>query len=288
MPIGLKYMLLSAMGFALMALCVKLSFNAGIPVMEIVAFRAAVSLVLSWLDIKRKRLNVFGAHKRLLIARGGVGAVALMAVYYAVATLPLAEATMLQYLHPAFVAILALFFLGERVHSGTFWCVLLGFIGLLCVVQPGAAFDDSLPLFNVFIALLGAFGSAVAYVLVRKLSALEDSSVIIFYFPLIALPLSVLVAGHSFVLPGEPSTWLLLVLVGVFTQVGQIGLTKAMQTEPAARATAFSYLQVVFAIILGWMFFGELPDFLTALGALLIMLGALMNVLMKPGASKAR
>jgi drug/metabolite transporter (DMT)-like permease len=284
LSIGMRYMVISALGFSFMALCVKLSFNAGIPVLQIVAARALVSLVLSYLDVHRKGISIVGTHQKLLFMRGVVGAFALMCVYYAVATLPLAEAMVLQYMHPMFTALLALIFLKERIHSGIVWCVSLSLVGLLCVAKPlgflGAE-QAALPALSVGLALLGAFGSAVAYVLVRKLSNLEDSSVIIFYFPLIALPVSLLGLGGDLVMP-TGLTWLWLLLVGVFTQVGQVGLTKGMQTETAARATAFSYLQVLFSVLLGWFVFSEMPDVFVLLGALLILVGALLNILIKP------
>lgn len=292
-PVGLRYMLLSAFGFAAMAVCVKLVFADGIPVLEIVVARSLVSLVLSYLDIRRKRLPLFGTHKGLLLARGVVGALALMAVYTAITTLPLAEATILQYLHPMFVAVLALLFLGERFNVGVVACVVLSFSGLVLVAEPAwihslllsgsteRMFDETarLNIFGVFIAVLGAFGSAIAYVLVRKLSGLEDSSVIILYFPMVALPMSVVLLGSDFVWPSSVSTWVLLFLVGVFTQIGQIGLTKAMQTETAARATGFSYVQVLFAVMFGYVFFGEMPSALALLGTVMIMGGAMINLL---------
>ncbi|MCV5977843.1 hypothetical protein OFO29_36460, partial [Escherichia coli] len=88
--------------------------------------------------------------------------------------------------------------------------------------------------------ILGSFGSSIAYVIVRKLSQTEDSSVIIFYFPLVALPTSILFMGDNFVMPDLYLTCM-LVLVGVFTQIGQLGLTKAMQTQQAGKASAYSY-----------------------------------------------
>ena len=297
-PIGLRYMLLSAFGFAAMAVCVKLAFARGIPVLEIVVARSLVSVLLSYLDIRRKRLPVFGTHKGLLMARGVVGAVALMAVYYAITVLPLAEATIIQYLHPMFVAVLALLFLGERFNLGVVACVVLSFAGLILVAEPawlrvwlvgqetGQNVDTKLDLFGVGVAVLGAFGSAVAYVLVRKLSALEDSSVIILYFPMIALPLSLILLGSDFVWPTEWITWLLLLLVGIFTQLGQVGLTMAMQTETAARATGFSYVQVLFAVIFGFLFFQEIPGSSALLGTLLIMSGALINLFYRSKAER--
>ncbi len=276
-------MIFSAFGFAVMGMCVKLVGQDGIPVLEIVAARSLVSLILSYASIRQKRLAMFGCRKDLLIARGVVGALTLVCVYYSVTTLPLAEATVLQYLHPTFTAILAVIFLKERLHSSVIVCIILSSIGLVVIAQPAFLFGGSQQTFSYFsisIALLGAFGSAVAYVLVRKLTETDDPAVIIIYFPLIALPFSLLLLGNDFVMP----TWEqagLLILVGVFTQAGQLGLTKAMQTETASKATAFSYLQIIFSAVLGWLVFSEIPVFWTWVGGGLIVTGALINMFAK-------
>ncbi|MFT7680684.1 MAG: drug/metabolite transporter (DMT)-like permease [Moritella dasanensis] len=278
-PVGVRFMLMSALAFAIMTACVKLVSTHGIPVFEIVAVRAIVSLIISYVDVRRKRISVWGNNKKLLIARGAVGSVALICVYFAVTTLPLAEATILQYLHPVFTAILALVFLKERIQRSTIVCIVFCIVGLLFIVSPNMALSGAteLPLFSVFVALMGALGSAIAYVIVKRLSSTEDSSVIIFYFPLIALPLSVFLLGNNFVMPYVEAL-VLLILIGIFTQIGQVGLTKAMQTEVASKATAYSYVQVVFSIIFGWLLFSEIPSLWTWVGGGLIILGALINV----------
>lgn len=278
-PIGVRFMVLSAFGFALMSATVKLVSLHGIPVFEIVAARALVSLVISYLDVKRKGISVWGNNKPLLFARGAVGTMALMCVYYSVTTLPLAEATIFQYIHPVFTALLAVFFLKERIQSSTFICIALCLLGVYVMVRPetGPDAEHALPMFSVMIAILGAFGSSIAYVIVRKLSQTEDSSVIIFYFPLVALPASILLIGDQFVMPDLYLT-MMLVLVGVFTQIGQLGLTKAMQTQEAGKASAYSYVQIIFSVVLGIVFFGELPSAWTYLGGALIVTGALINV----------
>ncbi|WP_418103329.1 DMT family transporter [Vibrio harveyi] len=278
-PIGVRFMVLSAFGFALMSATVKHVSLHGIPVFEIVAARALVSLVISYLDVKRKGISVWGNNKPLLFARGAVGTMALMCVYYSVTTLPLAEATIFQYIHPVFTALLAVFFLKERIQFSTFICIALCLLGVYVMVQPetGPDAEHALPMFSVMIAILGAFGSSIAYVIVRKLSQTEDSSVIIFYFPLVALPASILLIGDQFIMPDLYLT-MMLVLVGVFTQIGQLGLTKAMQTQEAGKASAYSYVQIIFSVVLGIVFFGELPAAWTYLGGALIVAGALINV----------
>ncbi|EOS8332852.1 DMT family transporter [Vibrio vulnificus] len=278
-PLGVRYMILSALGFALMSASVKYVSVHGIPLFEIVAARALVSLIISYLDVKRKGISVWGNNKRWLFARGAVGTMALMCVYYAVTALPLAEATILQYVHPVFTALLAVLFLKERVQPATLACIVLCLLGVFTMVYP--SFDASgvseLPMLSVGIALLGAFGSSIAYVIVRKLSRTEDSSVIIFYFPLVALPVSAMLIGDDFVVP-DVALILVLILVGIFTQIGQFGLTKAMQTQTAGNASAYSYVQIVFSALLGVVLFNEVPSIWTLLGGSLIVIGALINV----------
>lgn len=278
-PLGVRYMILSALGFALMSASVKYVSVHGIPLFEIVAARALVSLIISYLDVKRKGISVWGNNKRWLFARGAVGTMALMCVYYAVTALPLAEATILQYVHPVFTALLAVLFLKERVQPATLACIMLCLLGVFTMVYP--SFDASgvgeLPMLSVGIALLGAFGSSIAYVIVRKLSRTEDSSVIIFYFPLVALPVSAMLIGDDFVVP-DVALILVLILVGIFTQIGQFGLTKAMQTQTAGNASAYSYVQIVFSALLGVVLFNEVPSIWTLLGGSLIVTGALINV----------
>jgi drug/metabolite transporter (DMT)-like permease len=170
-------------------------------------------------------------------------------------------------------------FLHERIRKSTVICIVLSIAGLLFIVGSEALTTgpSHLPLYSVFIALVGAAGSSVAYVIVRQLSRTEDSSVIIFYFPMIALPLSLVLLGRDFVMPSF-NILILLILVGVFTQAGQVGLTKAMQTLNAGVASAYSYIQVVFSVLLGWLVFSEIPVLTTWIGGSLIISGALINV----------
>ena len=276
------YMLISALGFSLMAACVKEVSGLGIPVLEIVAVRSIVSAIISYADIKRKKIPLFGHNKPLLIARGTVGTFALVCVYYAVITLPLAEATVLQYLHPVFTAVLALFFLKEIIQRSTVLCIIISLLGLFVIIQPNLQIDNGVhyPWFSIAAGVLGAFGSAVAYVIVKKLTKTDDSSVIIFYFPLVALPISTIMLGNDFVMPSLTALGI-LILVGIFTQVGQVGLTKALHCADANKATAYAYVQVLFSVFIGWAYFSEVPVLTTIIGGGLIMVGALINVLWK-------
>lgn len=282
-PLGARYMMLSALAFSVMSLFVKEVGGQDIPILEIVTFRSIISLVVSYLALKRRGIAPLGNQKALLFARGLVGFVALNCVFYGITHLPLAEATVLQYLHPMFTAVLALFFLKEHPTRGTLVCILLSFVGLLLIVRPGVLSSTDVGSFEslaILLAVVGAFGSACAYVLVRKLSNSEHPLVIVLYFPLISLPASIILLWDDFVMP-EGVTWLYLLAIGVATQVGQVALTKAMQTETASRATSFAYMQIVFAIALGIIFYQEVPGVGTLLGAGFIIAGAYYNVTRK-------
>lgn len=279
-PLSVRFILFSALGFSLMSAFVKLVYSYGIPVFEIIAGRAIVSLVISYVDVKRKGIPVWGKRKGLLFARGFIGTLALLCVYYAVSTLPLALATILQYINPVFIAVIAFIFLRERLSRATILCIILSLTGLIVIVSPNLSFSAAtdVPLISIGIALLGALGSSIAYTIVKRLSNVEDSSVIIFYFPLIALPVSAVLMLHSFVLP-DLKTLFFMILVGIFTQMGQVGITKAMQTESASKASAYSYIQVIFAMLLGWAMFNNIPTLWTLAGGVLIIGGAIINLL---------
>lgn len=282
-PVSVWYMLLSALGFSLMGACVKTASGYGIPVLEIVAARAIVSVIISYADIRRKKLSVWGNNKPWLLARGVVGACALIMVYYAVTTLPLAEATILQYLHPVFTAVFAFLFLKESIQRSTVSCILLSLVGLAIMLEPNYQNADVMHYswLSIGAAMLGALGSALAYVIVKKLTRTEDSSVIIFYFPMVCIPISVFLLGRDFVMPPDATAFGVLVLVGIFTQIGQIGLTKALHSADANKATAYAYVQVIFSVFIGWICFGEMPLLTTIIGGGCIMAGALINVLWK-------
>lgn len=275
---GPQFMLLSALGFAVMGALVKVAGAAGVPLLQIIFVRALISLLLSLGDTWRLGLNPFGTHRALLLMRGIVGFLALSCVYYAMLHLPYAEATVLQYLHPIFTAALALMFLGEIPAKGTIICVLFSIAGLLVFLSPALSPDDlaALPLMAVLAGVAGAFGSGVAYTIVRKLAGHEHPAVIVIYFPLVCLPATLLLGGSEFVLP-DLFTLVVLLGVGVFTQLGQVALTYAMAVDTASRATSLSYVQIIFAAVLGVIFFGEIPSLTTYLAAALILLGALIN-----------
>ena len=274
---GPRYMLLSALAFALMGAMVKIASAEGLPLLQIIFVRAIISVLLCLIAIRRSGSNPLGRQRGLLLARGVVGFLALTGVFYAFINLPYAQATVLQYLHPVFTAGLAFWFLAERPTPATLICIALSILGLGCVVYPYIeSTSAAMPMTAVLAGLAGAFGSGVAYTLVRKLAATEHPSVIVLYFPMVCVPATLLLGASDFHWPNQIG-WLALLGVGCFTQLGQISLTKAMQTDSASKATSLSYLQIVFAAVLGWFVFDEIPATATLIGATFILLGALIS-----------
>ena len=276
-------MLISALGFALMSALVKEAGQLGIPLLQIIFVRAVISVVLSLVDIHRAGVHPLGHRRALLFGRGLSGFLALTGVFYALLHLSMAQATILQYLHPVFTALLAFVFLAERPTAATLICIALSLLGLMCMLMPYWASGASAPasLWPIMAGLAGALGSGIAYTLVRKLVATEHPSVIVLYFPLVCVPGTLLLGGAHFVWPTATGWWVLLG-VGCFTQVGQLALTKAMQLDAASRVTSLSYIQIVYAALLGWILFGEIPSGTTLTGASLILLGAAVSAKLQP------
>ena len=266
----------AAFTFSLMALCVKLAGQT-LPSEQLVLFRAGVALVLSWVMLRRRAISPWGTHRGLLALRGLAGFGGLSCYFYAVVHLPLADATVLQYLNPVLTAVLAAVVLGERLRWPEAASIAVSLTGVLLVTRPALLFGGQAgpDPFASAVALLGAAFSAVAYVTVRKIGTREHPLVIVFWFPLVATPLSLPAVLEVWVWPTAPG-WALLLAVGLLTQVAQVLMTRGLQLEPAGRATAVSYLQVVFATLWGVLVFGERPDAWTLCGATLIVSSAFL------------
>ena len=261
-------LLLGALAFSLMAVCVK-HLVGRIPVAEIVLARALLNVAMSGWLLWAARVSPWGQRRGLLALRGITGSLALFCVYAALAVLPLATATLLQYLYPTLTALLAWRWLGEPIGRRVALALALGWLGVVLVLQPGSGTGAP----GVLLALGGALLTAVAYVSVRQLGRSEHPLVIVLWFPLMAVPLSLPFVLLEPVLPtsGE-ALWLLG--VGLFTQLGQLGLTHGLTRLPAGRATALGYAQVGFAALWGWSLFGESLAAPTLLGGALILAAA--------------
>lgn len=269
-------MALAAFFFSLMSLLVKIA-GQRLPSSELVMGRSVVSLVISWIMLRRARVAPWGRRKGLLAVRGLVGFGSLLCFFYAIPRLPLADVTTIQFTNPVFTALVAAVFIREKLTRKVVISIALSLMGVTLIAQPTVLFGaaaHSLDITAVSAALLGAVLAAVAYTTVRKLRESEHPLVVVFYFPLVSIPACIPILAPVAVWP-TPLEWLLLLGIGVLTQIAQIFLTSGLHKEPAGRATSVSYIQILFAAMWGFLFFGEIPDLLTILGVSLVVSGIL-------------
>ena len=271
-------LLAAALSFSLMAVCVK-TVGRRIPVAEVVLARSLVSLALCGAMVRAAGLSPWGQRRWLLTLRGLLGSIALACVFGALTLLPLATATVLQYLYPTLSAMAGWHWLGERIGRRLLLAIPLGWLGVLLVCAPAGAAPSPL---GVLLALAGAALTALAYISVRELGRTEPSLVIMLYFPLTSLPLCLPFVALDPVLP-QGGEWLWLIGVGLFTQLGQMGLTWGLVRLPVATATALGYGQVPLAALWGWLWFGEALAPATALGAALILAATLLSLPARQG-----
>ena len=271
---GLGFMVQSAFWFAAMALLVKLAAGRGLPTMQIVLARAAVTLALSGIGLARAKQRPWGTNNRLLVMRGVFGSGGFICFYAAVTHLPLAEATVIHHISPVLTAVVAAVWLGERLERRLLAGVALAFSGVVLIAQPALLFGaptptNEVPWLFVLVGVLGALFASFAYVSVRKLGATEPPILIVFYFPAISVPVSLPFAVSEWVWP-DLQGWLLLLSVGVVTQLAQLALTKGLARERAGRATSVGYLQIAFAVAFEIFLFGQLPGPWTWAGMALV------------------
>ncbi len=271
---GLQYMVWATFFFSLMTLLVKFTARR-LPATELVLARSVVGVVLGAWMVRAAGVNLWGQRKDLLVFRGMAGTGALICFFLALARLPLAEATVLMYTAPVFTAVLAAVFLRERLSMSAASGLLLSLAGVALVAQPGFLFgaaSQGHDLGAVALCVMGAFLGGCGYVTVRKLRTTEHHLVVVFYFPLVSVAICLPLAAPVWVMP-TPWEWLLLLGIGVFTQVAQIFLTRSLNLEAAARAMSVSYIQILFASLWGVWFLAEVPNVLTGAGALLVFAG---------------
>ncbi|MDC1437164.1 EamA family transporter [Gammaproteobacteria bacterium] len=271
---GVLFMLLATFVFALMTVFVKLLPN--IPVLEIIFFRAIFSIVVCLYSLLKARIPVFGNNKTILVIRGLAGVTALSMNYYLIQVVPLAAASTLTYLSPIFTTILGIFFVKEKVSPLQFLFFALSFSGIL-VIQ---GFDNRISLFHLMVGISTSMVMGLAYNCVRKLSSTEHPLVIMFYFPLLCLPVTGLWMIFNWSMP-LGREWFYLIMVGLTSQVAQYYLTRAYQIAEIATVSIISYTSIIYTITLGLIFFGESFNSMTYLGMALVCAGVIINVIYK-------
>lgn len=271
---GVWLMLMASLSFGLMNVSVK--FVHQMPVSEVVFFRAVVQILLSVVILLQLKQSPWGKNPKLLGLRGLFGSIGLFCYFYTLQVMPLGNAIVIHYLSPILTTLVAVALGDEQNHPLSYLFFAICLMGV--VVVNGVSQDVTLA--GVLAGLGGALFSAFAYNTIRRLKNLENPNVVVFYFPLITLPLSLLVGGLYDDAWRWPVgiEWIWLLMTGVTTQLGQFFMTRAYQSDKASNVSAISYAGILWGAGFGVFLFGEHYKWLQFVGMGMVLLGMLLNV----------
>jgi len=271
---GVIYMLLATFVFAVMNVLIKYIPN--IPAVEIILFRSIVSFIMSGVALKYQRVPLLGTNRKILLIRGLAGAIALIMFFITLQEIPLASAVTLMFLSPIFTTILGIWIVKEKVNPLQWLFFAISFGGIVMI----KGFDTRISIEMALLGIGAAFFSGVAYNMIRKLKTSEHPLVIIFYFPLVTLPIVAIYSGFNWVMPvGEE--WIILLAIGVLTQVAQFFMTKSYQSEELAKVANINFIGIIYALGFGYVLFDETFNLLTYLGMTAVLVGVVLNVAFK-------
>jgi drug/metabolite transporter (DMT)-like permease len=275
---------LSALLFAAMSALVRY-LGEKYPVGQTVFFRSTfailpVVLIYAW----RNELAAAVRTERLLghVGRGLVSIGAMFCNFSALARLPIVDATAISFAAPLITVALAAIFLKERVRIYRWSAVIVGFGGILVMLGPhfnlGAHVGAAATTLGLAFAIGGAFCSAGSVVQTRRLTLTETTSSIVFYFSLICAlaglatwPLGALLPGFG--LDWRDPTWgelAALLTIGLCGGIAHILVTESYRWAPASLVAPFDYTSIIWAFLLGYFFFGELPTVYVFIGTAII------------------
>ena len=264
-------MLMALLFFTTMNVLIK--YVPRIGAVEIIFFRSVVSLIMSYVVLKHKRINLWGNNKKWLIIRGIAGSAGLLFFFTTIKVMPLGSAIAIQYLSPIFTSLLGIFIVKEKVLSWQWVFFGLAFIGVI-VIQ---GFDPRVTTAQALVGVAGALSAGMAYNSIRKLKDSDHPLVIIFYFPLVTIPVTgVYLLAHW--LNPTLQELAILIAIGVVTQFAQYFMTKAYQAERLSIISSVQYVGIVFALGFGYFLFDETYNFRSGLGIIIIILAVILNV----------
>lgn len=279
---GMVLKLSAVLLFVFMAALIKASSDV-VPPGQAVFFRSfcAIPIILGWvmltgnLHTGLRTQNPMGH-----LWRGMFGVSAMACGFAALGLLPLPEVTVLGYAAPIMTVIFASLLLGERIRLVRISAVILGLIGVVIVMLPQLGNDamGTAAKWGVALVLMSATLRALAHVHIRKLVQHESTSAVVFYFALSASAFSLLTAPFGWVMP-DPLTAAQLVGAGLFGGVAQILLTASYRHAEAAVLAPFDYASILFALIIGYTVFDEVPTLHTILGSIVIVAAGVLIIL---------
>ena len=269
--LGFLYMFLSVCAFSLMDIIVKWSDN--FPLGQVLFFRGFFGILFYFFIIPRERLGNFYYTKRagLHLIRCTAGLIALIAIFIALRSLPLATVVSISFAAPIFTTILSIFFLSEKVGFYRWLAVLVGFIGIIIITEPGFS---SLNVYYIF-PIIFCLGLSYVAITIRQLSSTEPVWLISLNFSIAITLASFCTIPFGWVLPNAKE-FFLLSLIGLFGGAANLWLSQSYKHSEVSLVTPLKYLALVFAIIFGYFIWNEVPTWKTLFGAFLVILSSII------------
>ena len=271
---GVRYMLAATFFFAVMNALVKLLPH--LPATEIAFLRSIVSLSMAYSLIRAQRVSLPGQRISALVLRGLFGSGSLILYFITLQHMPLASAVTIQYLSPIFTALLGMAMVGEHVQKVQWFLFAVSFAGVV-IIQ---GFDQRVEPVYVAMGVGSALFAALAYNTIRQLKESEHPLVLTFYFPLVSLPVTLLLADHSWQMPAGWD-WLVLLLIGITAQTAQYFMTRSYQTDELSKVASLKYLGILYAWCFGFFIFNEAFAAPAYVGMALVIVGVVLNIWVK-------
>jgi len=275
---------ISTLLFSIMGALVR-SLGDAVPLGQVVFFRSAfaalpVVVIYAW----RRELRAALYTNRLggQFARGTLGAAGMFLNFAALARLPLADVTAILFASPLITVALAAMFLKERVRVYRWSAVIVGLLGVVVMLMPhlsvgAVATMTAAGAIGALCAATAAFTNAGAVIQTRRLTDTETNSSIVFYFSVFCTLAGLLTWPFGWIVPTFPQL-AALVMVGVIGGVSHLILTESFRFAPASVIAPFDYVSMLWAFILGYILFGELPDEYTIGGAVVVIAAGLFVI----------
>lgn len=277
--IGIILRILSGVAFTVMGGFVKYVAEQ-VPLGQIVFFRSAFALIPLLLFLLWKKEFPYGlrtSNPRGHLLRCSIGVLAMFVTFATLRYLPVAEATTLTYLSPVILVILATLWLKEKVSARRWWGVILGVFGLLVMTAPNFSLHhDGNTLLGIVCGVLSAIFIAGGLLQVRQLSRQgEKSGTIAFYFAVSSTVVGALTLLSGWVMP-TPEQWVCLIGMGLVGGVAQLLMTVSFNYAEASALAPYEYLSILWAVLMGVVFFSEVPNLFFYLAMPLILVGAIV------------
>ena len=269
--LGFLYMFLSVCAFSIMDLIVKWSDN--YPLGQVIFFRGFFGIVLYYFIIPKERIRDFYFTKRPLLhfSRCFFGLAALLSIFTALRNLPLATVVSISFAAPIFTTIFSIFFLSERVGYFRWLAVFIGFIGILIISEPGLS---SLNVYYIF-PVIFVLGMSYVAISIRQLSSTEPVWLISLFFSAAITIAGLLTLPFGWIMPSFYDLTLLS-MIGFFGGVANLWLSQSYKFSEVSLVTPLKYLALVFAIVFGYLIWGEVPSGKTLIGAILVIASSII------------